>query len=414
MTNNSPVVISSLSCGATLLVEPLENISSVAYSILVPAGSIYEPVGQNGLAAVLADLITRGAGERDSRQLAAAFDQMGVQHSESIGWNFLTLSGALLAGHLGATLELCADILRRARLPEEEFPAAVLGVEQSLRAMQDEPHRQLFVELRRSCFDDPWGRNPEGTLEEIPALTYEDLVTHFQRGVRPNGAIIGVAGAVDPDRCRAWLDQALTGWESVKPPTLSTAPRQPPVRHIPHDSAQTHIGLAWNAVPYGHEDYYAAWAAANILGGGSSSRLFTEVRERRGLCYSVSAMLNSLVEEARTMVYVGTTTERAQETLDVTVAEIRRMQEGVTSDELERCKASAKSSLVMQQESAASRASAIARDWFQIGRVKTLEEIRQQLDVLSPEDVTRYVRNHPAENLVVITAGRAPLDIPSL
>jgi predicted Zn-dependent peptidase len=186
----------------------------------------------------------------------------------------------------------------------------------------------------------------------------------------------------------------------------------PPIDHVTVDSTQTQIGIAYPAVPYRHEDYYAAWAAVSVLSGGSSSRLFTEVRERRGLCYSVFAMLHSQLTEGRVLAYAGTTAERAQETLDVTLAELQRLSSGIERAELERCKAGAKSALIMQQESTASRASAMARDWLHRGRVVPLEEVHQRLDALSVADVNRYVQAHPADNVCVLTIGPAALEVP--
>lgn len=403
-----------LSCGATLLVEPMPDVQSASLCLLVPAGTIYERPGANGTASILSDVVTRGAGNRDARELSAAFDRIGVQRSESAGWNFITFSASLVAEHLPATLSLYADILLRPMLPKAEFEPARVGVEQSLRGMEDDPQRKLFVELRRSAYDDPWGRPVEGSLDEISRIRWKDVTTLATTGLRPNGTILGVAGRVDPEAVYEHVETLLTKWSPRPEPTPTVTPRQPSPRHLTHDATQTHIGIAWDAVPYGAPDYYAAWAATNVLGGASSSRLFTEVRERRGLCYSVSASLNSVREEGRVFAYVGTTTERAQETLDVTLREIARLREGIDEAELERCKAMAKSTLVMQQESTSSRAASIARDWFALGRVTTLEEIHQRVQALRAADLLEYLERHPAKNFAIVTVGAEPLSMPSI
>jgi len=408
------VHVLQLSCGATLLVEPMDDVQSAAFCILVPAGTIYEPAGANGSAAVLADIITRGAGPYDSFELNSRLERLGVQRSETAGWNFISLSGALLPQHLPETFALYAEVLRYAHIPSAEVGPAVDGVEQSLRAMEDEPQRKVFLEVRRSAYDAPWGRSTEGTLAELPHITQRRLQACYRACFRPNGTIIGVAGRVDPEQVREHLEQLLAGWPQQPEPQVVAGPRQPPVRHIHHDSAQTHIGLAWQAVPFGHPDYYAAWAAAHILGGGSSSRLFTEVRERRGLCYAVSTSLNSILTEGRVFGYVGTTSERAQETLQVTCDEIARLPAGIDPAELARCQANAKSSLVMQQESTSARASSIARDWFYLGRVQSLAEIHAQVQSVTAERVEAYLRSHPTSDFVLITVGPKPLSLPTI
>ena len=174
-----------------------------------------------------------------------------------------------------------------------------------------------------------------------------------------------------------------------------------------------HIGIAYDSVSYRDPDYFAAWAAVSVLSGGMSSRLFTEVREKRGLCYSVSASLSSLRDEARVLCYAGTTAERAQETLDVTLAELQRLGEGIEDEELSRCQARAKSSLIMQQESTLARASSVARDWYHLGRVMTLAEVREKIDALTVQNVLDYVHTHPAGQFTLLTIGPHPLETPS-
>ncbi|MEZ6065736.1 MAG: pitrilysin family protein [Planctomycetaceae bacterium] len=386
MTTTQAAQTFQLDCGATLLVQPMPDVQSASVAILVPAGVIHEPSRVNGAASVLGDLVMRGAGQYDSRQLSSAFDRLGVQRNESTSWSFTSLSASMLAEHLPTTLPLYAAVLRESHLPEDELQPAIDGVEHSLRAMEDEPHRKVFVELRRSTYDDPWGRPSEGTLDDLANIDLPMLREFYAQGFRPNGTIIGVAGNVDPSAVRDQLDSLLCGWSSAVAASPSPSPRQPPRRHIPHDSTQTHIALSWNAVPYGHPDYYRAWVACNVLGGNSSSRLFTQVRERRGLCYSVSTSLSFAADEGRVLGYVGTTTERAQETLDVTLEEIQRLAEGVNADELARCQAHAKSSLVMSQESSGARASSIARDWHHLGRVQTLDEIHEKVASVTVEE----------------------------
>jgi predicted Zn-dependent peptidase len=200
-------------------------------------------------------------------------------------------------------------------------------------------------------------------------------------------------------------------WTTKPEPSMDTGPRGERIGHIPHDSTQTHIGIAYDGIEYAHPDYYKAWAAVGILSGGMSARLFTEVRERRGLCYSVSASLNSLKHAGRVLCYAGTTVERAQETLDVTLRELQRLGDGIESHELERCQARAKSSLIMQQESTSSRATSIARDWYFLQRVQTLDDIRRDIDALTVGSVLDYVQQHPARDFTILTIGPNPLKV---
>src|SRR5205823_14701076 len=160
---------------------------------------------------------------------------------------------------------------------------------------------------------------------------------------------------------------------------------------LEQDSNQTQIGIAYDSVPYRHADYFAAWGAVGVLSGGMSSRLFTEVRERRGLCYSVYATYHTLRDLGSVLCYAGTSAERAQETLDVTLGELARLADGVEQNEIDRLKARIKSSLIMQQESSSARSSSVARDWYHLGRVRTLDEVGALVDALSARSISDYL-----------------------
>ena len=395
--------------GLTVLVEEMPDVRSASFAFLVPAGALYEPAGANGTASALADWITRGAGKRPNRELSSALDRLGVQRDEQVGWNFLTLSGATLADNLPATFEIYRDILLEPHLDEEFFEPVLIGVEQGLLAQEDDLQRKAFVELRKRCYDMPWGRPTDGSLEELDAVTSEGIREHFRSCVVPQGAILGVAGNVSAPAVFQQVRGLLGGWEGKSPAIPKATPAPGGAMHISHESTQTHLAIAYPAVASNHPDYYAAWAASSILGGGSSSRLFTEVRENRGLVYSVYASLNTLKDEGRMIVYAGTTAERAQATWDVTLGELKRLAGTITTEELERCKVRAKSSLIMQQESTSARASSLARDWFQLGRVTTLEEIRREVESLTAERVNAYAAKYGPQPLTSVTIGTQPL-----
>ncbi len=161
--------------GLTLIVEPMDDVKSAAVSLLVPAGSVFDPPGHNGSASVLCEWMPRGAGDRDSKQLSAALDNLGVQHSESVGLVHLTFTGATLAESLPQTLPLYADMILRPWLPEDQFEASRSGVEQSLMAIEDEPRQKIILELRRRCFDSPWGLPAEGSLTDLEALSPQSV-----------------------------------------------------------------------------------------------------------------------------------------------------------------------------------------------------------------------------------------------
>lgn len=397
--------------GLEVIIEEMPDVQSAAFTLLIPAGSIHEPKGANGTSAALCDLTMRGAGELDNRALSTVLDDLGVQRHEHVGWNFLAYNGAMLADNLPTVLGIYADIARKAHLPEEEFEPVMSGLTQGLLALEDEPQRKLTQELLRRTYVEPWGRPSEGSLAELPNVSMKTVRGQYERCFRPNGAILGVAGRVKAAEIRQLVAERFGGWKRQPVDEPVVGHHRLDGDHVEHPSTQVQIGVAYPAPPYGHPDYYAAWAAASVLGGGPSARLFTEVRERRGLCYSVQSSLHSLKAEGRTIVYAGTTAERAQETLDVTMAEVQKLGQGIGADELQRCQARAKSALVMQQESTLARASSLARDWFHLGRVTTLEEVKRSIEELTVESVLDAVDRYPPKAPTIVTVGPVALRV---
>jgi len=398
--------------GFTLIVERMEGVRSAALNFLVPAGAVYDPDEAPGMASVLSDLLTRGAGSRDSRQLSLALDGLGLDRGEGVGAYNLRLWGSTLSRNLLPALELYADILRRPHLPEAELPAVKALALQDLQALEDEPRQKVMVELRRRHYPAPLGRDHRGTADGIRRLDIASLRAHHQRCFQPGGIVLSVAGNVEWEPLYDRVGSLFADWKGGPPPCFTVAAQAERRAHLTKDTEQTQIGVAYASVPIGHPDYYAAQGAVSVLSGGMSSRLFTEIREKHGLCYAVSASYQTLKDRASVFCYAGTTNDRAQKTLDLLLHELRRLQEGIEPDEVKRMQAGVKSALIMQEESTFARAGAIAMDWFYLGRVRPCEEIQREIDALTPERIVQHLRSYPPVDFTIVTLGPRELTLP--
>ncbi len=407
---SQPIQSFQLPNGLLVLVEPMQDVQSAAMTLLVPAGGVRDAVNRCGTAAILTEMFPRGAAGLGARELCAAMDNLGLQRGVNVGSAHVTFSAATTADRLCDALPYLGSMVTQPHLADEDFEPARDLIEQGLMSMEDEPRQRLSKVLREYSYAAPWGRSSDGELSDLPQITVEDVRSHYRQYIRPDGAILGIAGNIDADQIRGVIESVFGSWSSGNIPEVTSGGQPVSPYHIEHDSAQTHIGLAWNTVPYRDDRYYEAWAAVSLLSGGMSSRLFTEVREKRGLCYAISASLSTLRDEGRVFAYAGTTPERAQETLDVTVAEILRLHEGITDDELQRCKARAKSSLIMQQESTTSRASSLARDMYHLGRVVSLDEINTRINKLTTSQVQKFAIEHAPKSMVLVTLGPQSLN----
>ncbi|WP_422927323.1 M16 family metallopeptidase [Singulisphaera sp. PoT] len=399
--------------GLVLIAESMPGVQSAAFTLLMPAGSAYEPADRSGAAAMLSEWITRGAGDRDSRELLSALDNLGVSHGESAQTLHTSVAAATLGRNLIPALEIFADVVLRPHFDDEEVePIRALAL-QNLRSLEDDPGTKVIYELRRRHFPDPWGRPSPGSPEGIEALTPDDLRAFHAAAYRPNGAILGVAGAIDWPVLRDAIGRLFGGWGRQPEPTVAVKPTGPSRDHILRETQQIQIALAYPTATFSSPDYYRARAATAILGGYSSARLFTEVREKRGLCYSVYASYESQIDRAAILCYAGTSADRAQETLDVTLAEIARLaKDGVEPEELETMKAGLKSSLIMAQESSMSRSASLASDWFHLKRVRSLDEISAALDALTPASVSEYAATQGKDGMTILTLGPNALVVP--
>jgi predicted Zn-dependent peptidase len=407
-----PILSHTYESGLVLVAEPMMSLESAAFTFLVPSGCAYEPDGLFGLGMLTCELGLRGCGARDSRQFIRDLENLGVERGESVSTSHASYSGATLAKNLFAALDIYADLLRRPRFPSEQLDPVKLVVLQELRAIEDEPPQKVMLELRRHQYPDPWGRSSHGDAAAIESIRLEHVREHFARHYRPNGTILGVAGHFQWEPLRDHVGRLFDDWsprEVAEPVTGRSLARH---EHLNHESNQTQIGIGFNSLPYCHKDYFQAWGAVGVLSGGMSSRLFTEVREKRGLCYSVYATMHTLRDRGSVLCYAGTSAERAQETLDVTLAELVRLAEGIRGDELGRLKARIKSSLIMQQESSSSRSGSIARDWYYLGRARTLDEVGALVDALSCESINSYLRANPPRDFTLVTLGPKALEVP--
>jgi len=397
--------------GLTLLAERMDHVRSAAVNFLVPAGCVYDAPEQAGVGSILADLITRGAGERDSRALTLALDNLGLDRSETVGSFHTRFYGATLSRNLTAALELYADIILRPHLPAEELDPVKSLALQDLAGLEAEPRQKILIELKKRHYPSPLSNDRRGTVEGINAVTAQSVRKHYERLFRPTGTILSVAGNVEWESLRQQVGRLFGDWSGGSIAPIQAGPSRAGVEHIHKDATQTQIGIAYPSVPIGNADYYAALGAVNVLSGGMSSRLFTEVREKEGLCYAVWATYQTFKDRASVIAYAGTTTKRAQETLDVTLRELKRLREGIQDDEVERVRAGLKSSLIMQEESTSARAGSLASDWYYLGRVRTTEEIQDAIDALSPKSILAHLERAPAKDFTIVTLGADSLQV---
>ncbi|MER3444501.1 MAG: peptidase M16, partial [Meiothermus sp.] len=199
--------------GLTLAVEEQPWNPGVAMQLLLPVGAITDPEGLEGAANLLEGWLWKGAGGRDARALAEAFDDLGVRRGSGAGLEYTTLGASFLAGQLEKVLALYADVLMRPALPDDALEPVRQVALQELASLEDQPPKKMFTALRRAVFSSPHGRNPSGTLEGLQAATPEALRADFRRRYGAKGAVLALAGGLTLEQAHAAVEATLGAWD---------------------------------------------------------------------------------------------------------------------------------------------------------------------------------------------------------
>jgi predicted Zn-dependent peptidase len=397
--------------GLTLLAERMEHVRSAAMYFLVPAGCACDPSDQLGLSGVLAELVTRGAGNRDSRELMLALDNLGLDRSESVGVMHMRFWGTTIARNLPPALEIYADILRRPHLPREELePVQALAI-QDIKGLDDEPSSRVMVELRKHLYPAPLSNDHRGTIEGVEAIRITSVRRHHKTFFRPNGTILSVTGNIEWEPLRDQVGALFGDWKSTDGKAIQVGSKPARRAHLSKELEQTQIAVAYPSVPVADSDYYAALGAVNVLSGGMGARLFTEIREKEGLCYSVGASYQPMKDRGSVVAYAASLNSQAQRTLDKLLFELRRLPEGIEDEEVERVRVGLKTSLIMAQESTSSRALSLASDWYYLGRLRPFEEVESAVNGLTARAILRHLERCPPRNFSVVTLGPKALKV---
>lgn len=412
----SRITTRSLPCGTPLIVESIDGVRSAALSWILPAGAAFDPPDMQGMAAMCAELLMRGGGALTSRQQADAFDTLGATRSAHPGSFTMSVGLTMLADRLTDAFPLLVDMVLRPRMDYDAIdPARDLAL-QALASLRDNPQDLASVMLRERHHPPPIDRSGLGTPEGLAAIEREHLVMAWARCAKPAQSILAVAGAVSPDAVYDRLAPLIETWVGSNPePPLG----KPPPRgyyHHPDHSNQVQILIAHDAPPEPHDDAILERFVIAVLSGGMAGRLFTELREKRGLCYAVSAGYRGDRDFGSVTAYVGTTPERAQESLDVLWAQLRHIHTpagAVTPDEFHRARIGMKTSVVFSGESTAARAASLASDQRRLGRPRSLAEIAARIDAVTLDQVNAYLARRSLGVTTTLTLGPSPLKPPA-
>jgi len=395
--------------GIEMVGQYMPSLNSITFGFQLDASIIHEPEDKQGLAHLFEYMLFQGTKQKDARALNEAFESLGVRKGASTGWETARVMAQLVSNKFDATLPLMQEILLTPTFPKEDLEQMRSIVLQEIRRRDDEPMSRIF-DLARANFyrGTALARSALGTSESVQSVQRQDLRDFWKSRYQPNDVLFAIAGKFDWDHVVEQVQALFGDWSGQAAASLEQRPTPTANIALEHqEGKQEHLGLMFPFPHYTDPDYYAAMVISEVLGGNMASRLFVEVREKRGLVYGVSAGLSGNKHVGAMRVYAGTTPEQAHECLEVIVNELRKLeQEGITADELARAKVQLKSENVMRGEGSGSRMGALAHSWWYERKLRTIQEVKEAIDAVSEEQVLGVLRRFsPLDPLTVAAIG---------
>jgi len=376
--------------GVTIAVEQMPGVETLAVGLYADAGSRSEPEGLSGLAHMVEHMVFKGAGSRDARAIAEAIEDKGGSINAWTSRDHTVFHTRMLAEDLALGLELVADLVRAPHFNADELEREKQVVLAELGEARDTPDDIIFDHLNAAAYaDQPLGLPVLGAEASVSRIDTAALKRWIEEQYRPDRLVIAAAGKVDED---ALLEIAERRFGDISP--VQAAPLPPArftsgTRHDRRRFDQLHLAFAFAAPAHRDTDLYAMALYASAAGGGMSSRLFQELREERGLAYSIYSWAQPYADTGMFGVYCAAQQEKGAEAFTLARDVLARTAETFNEAELERAKAQAKAGLLMGLESVATRCDHLARQVHIYGRVVPPAETVALIDAVTVADARR-------------------------
>lgn len=391
------VRVSELPNGLKVVTDSMPDLASAAVGVWVDAGSRHEDPSENGVAHFLEHMAFKGTENRSTRQIMEEIEMVGGSLNAFTAREQTTYHAQVLEADLGLAVDLLSDIVLNPVFAPEEMERERQVILQEIGLVQDTPDDLVFDHLQAVAYpEQAIGRSILGTDKGIAALPMQVLRGFRDRHYDAGRMIVAAAGAVDHDR---FLDM-VTGQFHLRPASNgadrtglyeAAAYRGGDLRD-PRDLDQVHLSFAFPGLSFDDPDYYALQVYSTLLGGGSSSRLMQEIREERGLAYSIFAQPVAYADGGLLTLYAGTSDDLAVTLLDVLGEQVRGSVENVTDAEIQRARAQLKAGLLMSLESSNARMEIAARHLYLFGRPLTVQELSTSIDAVDRAAVVRAAR----------------------
>lgn len=400
--------------GLRVFSEPLSEATSVSLGVWIRAGSRDERDEVAGISHLMEHMLFKGTPTMDALGIAQAFEGIGAQENAATGEEYTVLYARFLPEHLERALDIMSDMVLRPTLVDLEREREVIVEE--IKMYEDRPDQLADEYLSSLIFhEDTLGRPIIGSAETVRGVDHETLRGfHAATYTAPNVFVVG-AGRLEREGFERMVREKLEGLPAGEPFERRAQPKRPESRFFFKfkETEQYHVSMGSLGIPASSEDRFAMAALNNVLGGGMSSRLFQEVREKRGLAYAVYSYHQGYSDAGAIKTYVGSTTNNVGEAVRVIAEQLGRIaEEPVGEEELERTRQQLKSSTLLALESTAARMNRIGRSVITGSELLSPEEVAERIEAVTAEDVMRLAQAHlNLDEMYLSAVGPKELDL---
>ncbi len=390
------IVRDVLDNGLRLLTETMPHVRSVTIGVWLTRGSRHEPGARGGIAHFVEHMLFKGTTSRSAEDIAQAIDSIGGQLDAFTAKEYASYYIKVLDEHLPLALEILSDIVRNPAFRGSDIDREKKVILEEIKMVEDTPDDLVHEVFTQSFWQGhPLARPILGTKESIEELTEEALREYFSQAYTADNFIVSAVGNIEHAAVRGLVERAFNGVPRSGSPVVDQAPVVVPQAIIrAKDLEQSHLCLGVSSYPQHHDDRYVSYVLNTLVGGSMSSRLFQNVREKRGLAYAVFSGLAAYRDAGAFTVYAGCATEAVGEVIDLIVEELKTVKrEPVPESELRRSKDHLKGSLMLGLENTASRMSHLARQEIYFDRQFGLDETLEGIERVTSEELARVARD---------------------
>ena len=393
---NPMIVRETLDNGVRLLTETMSHVRSVSLGVWLTRGSRDESDEQGGIAHFVEHMLFKGTPTRTAEDIAQAIDSIGGQLDAFTAKEYASYYVKVLDQHVPLAMDILSDIVLHPAIDPADIVREKKVVLEEIKMVEDTPDDLVHEMFTQSFWEGhPLGRPILGSRETVEAFTQQTLRGYFESAYTAGNLIVSAAGNLQHDRIRDLVGSAfaaITSGESRTPDTPPRVVRQITVRD--KDLEQSHICLGASSYPQNHDDRYSSYVLNTMLGGSMSSRLFQNIREKRGLAYSVFSGLSAYRDAGNLTIYAGCANDAVSEVIDLMVTELREIKRAPAPDaELRRAKDHLKGSLMLSLENTSSRMSHLARQEIYFDRQFGLDETLEGIEAVTADEVLRVAQD---------------------